>query len=137
MSKRFPRFRAKWCTYLEFSFRNQPELTRLALFFARRIFATSIAQGELAFEGDVTFWKNEALAELSTQNARGGAIYNAKFGTITFNADLTMTENHAEVSTAVPYVETNQPQQLDTNSKCSDSLSSLALSRETVADRFM
>lgn len=50
------------------------------------------------FEGDATFRNDEALTDLSTQNARGGAIYNAKFGTVTFNADLTVTEGTAEVS---------------------------------------
>ncbi|CAM9270131.1 unnamed protein product, partial [Laminaria digitata] len=53
-------------------------------------------KGELVFDGDVTFSKNEALTELSTQRARGGAIYNAKFGAITFNADLAVAEGRAD-----------------------------------------
>lgn len=42
---------------------------------------------------------NKALTDDSTQTGRGGAIYNAKIGTITFNAGLTANENRGEVRT--------------------------------------
>lgn len=53
------------------------------------------------FEGDATFLLNKALTEDSTDLGRGGAIYNARIGTITFNAGLTADENRGEVSAHV------------------------------------
>lgn len=56
-------------------------------------------QGELVFEGDAVFTNNEAVTTDSTNEGRGGAIYNARIGTITFNGPLTATNNNADVRT--------------------------------------
>lgn len=62
-------------------------------------------QGEIVFEGLVIFTENRALAPETTHNVgRGGAIYNAETGIITFNGPLTARWNIAAVSTTVPTV---------------------------------
>lgn len=56
-------------------------------------------QGELVFESAAVFSSNEAVTTDSTNEGRGGAIYNARIGTITFNGRLTANKNNADVRT--------------------------------------
>lgn len=51
------------------------------------------------FESTAEFANNEASTTDNTNLGRGGAIYNARIGSITFNGQLTATENNADVST--------------------------------------
>ena len=56
-------------------------------------------QGELVFQSTAVFEENEAVTTDSTNQGRGGAIYNARIGTITFNGQLTAIDNNADVRT--------------------------------------
>lgn len=54
-------------------------------------------QGDLVFEGDALFVSNEAVTTDDNNKGRGGAIYNARVGTITFNGQLTAIDNRSDV----------------------------------------
>lgn len=56
-------------------------------------------QGKLVFEGTTEFTNNEAVTTDTINEGRGGTIYHARIGTITFNGRFTATENNADVRT--------------------------------------
>lgn len=53
-------------------------------------------KGDLVFEGDALFVSNEAVTTDDNNKGRGGAIYNARVGTITFNGQLTAIDNQSD-----------------------------------------
>lgn len=90
------------------SFSNSPRLS-------------SVSQGDLVFDGAAVFSNNEASTTENTNLGRGGAIYNARIGTITFNGPLTATENNADVRTSAMYAVNNRTPLVTSTTMCCDS----------------
>ena len=75
-----------------------PNLIILSTYCVFVLCVCSCAQGDLVFDGNAVFSRNFAHTPDSTDTARGGAIYNARIGTITFNGRLTANQNRANAS---------------------------------------